>query len=93
MARQKSKIFKRTRKSRCISLNNYGGDVCTEGISAKGDIREYLLLARKKLKLIRQAFPKVKWFMEIEEEWKDSKGETHHVIIDVSTGKAEEFLL
>ena len=77
-------------KSRYISVKHDGSEIYIENLPLRGDIHEYVKSANYTLYLIRQAMPKAKWTLTIEEEWSDDRYRKYFKILDIETGKLQE---
>ena len=81
------------KKVRYISVNHNGDEMYTENIAETGDIRGCLELGCERLALVRKAFPRGDWGLNIEEQRKDRDGNSHFLIMDVETGEVKEQVL
>ena len=79
-------------KSRYISVKHDGSEIYIENLPLRGDIHEYVKSANYTLYLIRQAMPKAKWTLTIEEEWSDGKDCSYFKILDIETCRLKEDL-
>lgn len=76
--------------SRYISVKQDGSEIYVENLPLRGDIHEFVKSANYTLHLVRQAMPKAKWSLTIEEEWSDGKHRRYFKILDIETGKLKE---
>ena len=80
------------KKARYISVSQDGMEIYTEAISSSGKMRDYLIVARLRLREIERVMPMGKWSMKIEQQWPDGSAR-HYQTLDVTTGKLQESVL
>ena len=80
------------KKTRYISVRNYGEEMYVENISTSGRLREHLPAVKLRLREIKRLMPLGKWSITIEQQWKENNI-AHFQILDVATGKLQESVL
>lgn len=76
-------------KSRYFSVKQEGSEIYVENLPLRGDIHEYVKSGNYMLHQIRQAMPKAKWSLTVEEEWSDGRRRKYFKILDIENGEVQ----